>query len=136
MAKFRKKPIVIEAVLWDGRSINPMMEFLKSGAPWPKPTDGYVEAGVGFTPGMGTLQIPTLEGTHTANPGDWIIKGVKGEFYPCKPDIFAATYDEVPLSPSDPGYYCDQCPHAVALHNPDGSCPCGSNCAEQRKAAK
>lgn len=39
------------------------------------------------------LLIETLEGTHRANPGDWIIRGVKGEFYPCKPDIFAATYE-------------------------------------------
>lgn len=41
----------------------------------------------------GAMVIPTLEGDHLANVGDWIIKGVKGEFYPCKPDIFAATYD-------------------------------------------
>ena len=44
-------------------------------------------------PGQSGLVIPTLEGDHLAEPGDWIIKGVKGEFYPCKPDIFAATYD-------------------------------------------
>jgi hypothetical protein len=43
----------------------------------------------------GTLSINTLEGTMTAVEGDWIIKGVKGEFYPCKPDIFEATYDRV-----------------------------------------
>lgn len=42
---------------------------------------------------MANMNIPTLEGDHIANIGDWIIKGVKGEFYPCKPDIFAATYD-------------------------------------------
>jgi hypothetical protein len=41
------------------------------------------------------LTIPTLEGDHVARHGDWIIKGVKGEFYPCKPDIFAATYEQV-----------------------------------------
>lgn len=39
--------------------------------------------------------IPTMEGNHLCTPGDWIIKGIKGEFYPCKPDIFAATYDKV-----------------------------------------
>lgn len=43
----------------------------------------------------GTLTIRTLEGDMTANKGDWIIKGVQGEFYPCKPDIFAATYEPV-----------------------------------------
>jgi hypothetical protein len=41
------------------------------------------------------IEIPTPEGTMTASPGDWIIRGVKGEFYPCKPDIFAATYEAV-----------------------------------------
>jgi hypothetical protein len=94
MPKFRKKPVVIEAVKWDGQSIDPMMEFLRSGAPWPA-TDGYIHGGIGFTPPSGELTIPTLEGTHTARPGDWIIKGIKGEFYPCKPDIFEATYEPV-----------------------------------------
>jgi len=45
--------------------------------------------------GSHVLEIDTLEGTITASPGDFVIRGVKGEFYPCKPDIFAATYDEV-----------------------------------------
>jgi hypothetical protein len=45
--------------------------------------------------GRGQFLIQTLEGDMHANPGDWIIKGVKGEFYPCKPDIFAATYEAV-----------------------------------------
>ena len=46
-----------------------------------------------------TLVIPTLEGDMTASPGDWIIKGIEGELYPCKPDIFAATYEPVVESP-------------------------------------
>ena len=83
MPKFVKKPIIIEAVRWDGRSIDPMMEFLTS-------------ADIGFTPQTGKIMITTLEGTLTAQPGDWIIKGVKGEFYPCKDDIFQASYDAVP----------------------------------------
>ena len=45
--------------------------------------------------GPGYLSIPTLEGLMSANPGDWIITGIKGERYPCKPDIFAATYEAV-----------------------------------------
>jgi hypothetical protein len=45
--------------------------------------------------GMGGVEIKTLEGTMVANPGDWIIRGVKGELYPCKPDIFEATYERV-----------------------------------------
>ena len=48
-----------------------------------------------FTPNSGHLLIGTLEGTMAAAPGDWVIKGVAGEFYPCKPDIFEATYEPV-----------------------------------------
>ena len=79
--KFRKKPVIIEAVQFDGtlRSTDPLMI--------PECSQEL---------GSDTLQIPTLEGVMTARPGDWIIKGVKGEFYPCKPDIFKATYEEVP----------------------------------------
>lgn len=96
MAKFRKKPVVIEAVQWDGRSIDPMLAFIATGAPLPKaPDDPHIHAGIGFTPPSGDLFIPTLEGTHAARPGDWIIKGIKGEFYPCKPNIFEATYEAV-----------------------------------------
>lgn len=85
MAKFRKKPVEIEAWLWDGteKSTN---EILKLGN------------NVFFCEGPGNLEeieIKTLEGTMTASKGDWIIRGVKGELYPCKPDIFAATYDAV-----------------------------------------
>jgi hypothetical protein len=47
------------------------------------------------------LTIPTLEGNHIAKHGDWIIKGIKGEFYPCKPDIFEMTYDRVDISKGD-----------------------------------
>ena len=60
------------------------------------PNDGiHVEPGIGFIPLNGTLDIPTLEGVLVANPGDWIIKGIAGEVYPCKPDIFEATYERV-----------------------------------------
>jgi hypothetical protein len=48
--------------------------------------------------GSYTFAVKTLEGEHIASKGDWIIKGVAGEFYPCKPDIFAATYDAVPYT--------------------------------------
>ena len=80
MAKYRKKPVVIEAVQYGPYSA-PTVElamFLEgSGAILTK--DGIV--------------IPTLEGDHLARVGDWIIKGVAGEFYPCKPDIFEQTYE-------------------------------------------
>lgn len=76
--RFRKKPVVIEAVKYDGTLLS--VESL----------DG-LECSQALT--SDTIQIETLEGTMTANPGDWIIRGVKGEFYPCKPDIFESTYE-------------------------------------------
>lgn len=83
MPKYRKKPVVIEAVLWDGtqESVEKLAEMTGQ---------------VGFAaPSSGGIVIQTLEGEMLASLGDWIIKGVKGEFYPCKPDIFEATYDAV-----------------------------------------
>lgn len=77
MPMFRKKPVVIEAIEWDPKDSRPMQKFLGSH---------YFNHG-------GLLRISTLEGVMEGHPGDWIIKGVKGEFYPCKPDIFAATYE-------------------------------------------
>lgn len=88
--KFRKKPVVIDAVRWDGKNLNPFVGFI---------SPAYTRDG-GLRLHGNLLHIDTLEGTMTANPGDWIIKGVKGELYPCKPDIFEATYDAVePVQP-------------------------------------
>jgi hypothetical protein len=84
MPKFRKKPIVIEAVRWDGNLTT--VEALLIGS-----TTEAVEQDLG-DPG---LYIPTLEGRMKADVGDYVIKGVKGEIYPCKPDIFESTYDVV-----------------------------------------
>ena len=81
MAKFRKKPAVVEAVQWDGASISELQAFAGNDLSW--------------SPLTGAAFIPTLEGLMRADKGDWIIKGVKGEFYPCKPDIFAATYEPI-----------------------------------------
>lgn len=78
--KFRKKPVVIDAVLF--RSGEQPHEF-----------SADVRAGVVRYPEDGTMLIKTLEGEMSAQSGDWIIRGVKGELYPCKPDIFAATYE-------------------------------------------
>ena len=75
--KYRKKPVVIEAVQWTGDNLNEIQRFYKP--------DSIL---VGDE-----IHIHTLEGIMVANKGDWIIKGVKGEFYPCKPDIFEATYE-------------------------------------------
>lgn len=88
MAKFRKKPVEIEA--WQFtlmKDAQPQPEWLKAAF-----LDGTVFYQGGADP---YLTIETLEGSHRASLGDWIIQGVKGELYPCKPDIFAATYDPV-----------------------------------------
>ncbi len=84
--KYRKKPIVIEAIQWKGGNRVEVAKFIKGKAL--KDTD-YL-----LLPGSYVF-IKTLEGTLRANVNDWIIKGMKGEFYPCKPDIFEATYDPV-----------------------------------------
>lgn len=81
--KYRKKPVVIEAVRFDPKSPD-QSELLQ-----------HLEGCKGWRMEGTSIVIPTLEGDHTASPGDMIIKGVKGEYYPCKPDIFAATYDRV-----------------------------------------
>ena len=83
--KYRKKPVVIEAHQWNPRER-------------PTALPDWLWDAIGMTPELfnendGSIGIRTLEGTMIANPGDWIIKGVKGELYPCKPDIFAATYE-------------------------------------------
>lgn len=82
MPLFRKKPVVIEAV-----------QFRAGEQAGELAAD--VVAGRVRYPEDGTMLIDTLEGVMTAQPGDWIIRGVKGELYPCKPDIFAATYEVV-----------------------------------------
>ena len=81
--KFKKKPVVIDAAQYMGNNEYEIQDF----------TEGQLI--VGFTEGQIIVTIPTLEGNHTVSIGDWIIKGVKGEFYPCKPDIFDMTYEKV-----------------------------------------
>lgn len=89
MPRFRKKPVEVEAVRYTGTadSAQAVLEWTR-GKPFVEPDD---------QPGALTmsLKINTLEGVMKAAPGDWVIRGVKGEFYPCKPDIFEATYDRV-----------------------------------------
>lgn len=92
MAKFRKIPVVIDAVQWTGENLQEVMDFTGKHPKWNtwfedwKAYEAYVKAN------GNTFKIFTPEGTMTAQPGDWIIRGVKGEYYPCKPDIFLATY--------------------------------------------
>lgn len=82
--KYRKKPVTIEAIQLNIHNVREVAE--------------WCGADFGYTFGStepDSLYISTLEGVMEADPGDYIIKGVQGEFYPCKPDIFAATYKEV-----------------------------------------
>ena len=85
MMKYRKKPVVIEAWLWDETKTT----FDKIGCKMMSSCGHKDKPDL-----MQDLRIETLEGTMRANKGDYIIKGVKGEFYPCKPDIFLMTYDK------------------------------------------
>lgn len=96
--KFIKKPLVIDAIVWTGDNIDEALLFIQDGKPdfSHLPNDGtQVSSGVGHTPADGKLFIPTLEGNLAASPGDWIIRGVNGEFYPCKPDVFEKTYERI-----------------------------------------
>ena len=86
MAKYRKKPVVIEAVQLRRGYAELAVAFI------PPDHVGHFNLGE-FAEDSCYIEIKTLEGVMTANEGDWIIKGVAGEFYPCKPDIFAATYE-------------------------------------------
>ena len=79
--KYRKKPVEIEAVQWKGSN------FIE--------IDNFITIEHETYPSQGIVKIPTLEGTMEASEGDYIIKGVNGEFYPCKPDIFEKTYEKV-----------------------------------------
>lgn len=90
--RFRKKPVEIEAMRWDGSRAS-----IEAICRWAN--DGADEAWVDFTSfganDVEEAQAMTLEGPLKVSPGDWVIRGVKGEFYPCKPDIFDATYEAV-----------------------------------------
>lgn len=93
MQKFTKKAVTISAIQMPAYGEAPSGELLAMVE-----QNGWICEGE-------SLVIPALEGYHTASPGDWIIRGIKGEFYPCKPDIFEATYDPAaddgPMPPND-----------------------------------
>jgi len=99
--KFRKKPVVIEALQLRWDNWGEMCDFAGVGSLVNgKPEGCYIDKdGNGTREYTGTdeigLWIPTLEGLHLGKQNDWIIRGVQGEFYPCKPDIFEQTYEPV-----------------------------------------
>ena len=84
--KYRKKPVVIEAIRFDGENHDEIIDWVGDGP--------FVGKGAAIDRARNLL-IATLEGPLTASPGDYVIRGVKGEFYPIKPDVFEATYDPV-----------------------------------------
>ena len=92
--KYRKKPVVIEAIQWDGNNLKEVMEFIGSEFSYEENTD-YVTSKFNYRKLTKKLFINTLEGKMEVSEGDYIIKGIKGEFYPCKPDIFELTYEKV-----------------------------------------
>ena len=85
--KYIKKPLVIEAVQWMGHNSDEVLEFTNITNFGALPTEVRFDGVV--------LQVNTLEGIMAATPGDYIIRGIEGEYYPCKPEIFEKTYDEV-----------------------------------------
>ena len=77
---YRKRPVAVQALRWVGMNFQEVQQLCPDAT---------------YQGKYGTLNIPTLEGTMAAQLGDWIIKGVKGECYPCKPDIFEMTYETI-----------------------------------------
>lgn len=80
MTQYRKRPVVIDAVIWTGENTEEVLAFAG--------TSSFILAG-------NELLITTLEGVMHVSPGDYVIRGVVGEYYPCKPDIFQKTYEAV-----------------------------------------
>lgn len=87
--KYRKKPVIVEAIQFTGtkENLKTLEDFIDRAIITESDfiSDNYVDR----------IEIETLEGNHVANVGDYIIQGVQGEHYPCKPDIFKSTYDKV-----------------------------------------
>lgn len=88
--KYVKKPVVIEAIQWDGNNFADIKNFANNNVRYYSYCDKNE-----FYEDKSTLEIKTSEGDMIASKGDYIIRGVKGEFYPCKPDIFEMTYEPV-----------------------------------------
>ena len=85
--KFRKKPVVIDAIQWTGKNLDDCIDFLGDSFGGQK-AERHID-------GKNEIFVLTLEGQHVATKEDYLIRGVNGEHYPCKPDIFAKTYEAV-----------------------------------------
>lgn len=96
--KFRKKPVVIEAEQWDGSAHHAalLVDWIHRHGGRATHAGSVEYSGSSHAPGAtfpGSITIETLEGSMTASPSDWIIRGLRGEFYPCKPDVFKRSYE-------------------------------------------
>lgn len=97
MPEFRKKPVVVEAIRWTGENTSEVIDWILSSeggsARYHEAQEAFDDGTQGCPATPASIAIDTLEGTMSASVGDWIIRGVQGEHYPCKPDIFEATYE-------------------------------------------
>jgi hypothetical protein len=118
MSMFRKKPVVIEACQLDRANCEAIARWCGGrSAMEAKPSDPSDVAQ--------WVEIPTLEGVMRAQIGDWVIRGVKGEFYPCKPDIFADTYEATHRTPCVDGDVCGESAHCPPADPAVGAHPIG-----------
>ncbi|MEL6968619.1 MAG: hypothetical protein AAFZ63_25645 [Bacteroidota bacterium] len=92
---YRKKPVVIQALEFTGQNHKEVKSFISPGVEVKFSVESDTAWQVGEGKPLTSAIIPTLEGDMKASPGDYIIKGLNGEFYPCKPDVFEKTYDLV-----------------------------------------
>jgi hypothetical protein len=118
--KFTKKPVTIEAMQMVGSNgdIHAVYQWVEQNTAGSFESLAVIEgkrpcpaSGVSIDPRDGRMVIATLEGLHWVNLGDWVVRGVEGEFYPVKPDIFAKTYD----GPVDDGKWTDKALHRSAI---------------------
>ena len=103
-SRFRKRPVVVEAMRWDGsvEEATVVIDWIIATGTRSATYRCDGPDGCPGTVGAHYVAVETLEGTMLASPGDWIIRGVQGEHYPCKPDIFEQTYEPAdPTRPTD-----------------------------------
>lgn len=93
--QYRKKPVVIEAIRWNGANEQEIRTFVGNPNLKVSRPPSQFEYNEDLQDSMINILIPTLEGEMRADRNDYIIKGIKGEFYPCKPDIFEMTYEKM-----------------------------------------
>lgn len=95
MPLFRKRPVEVEAIQWTGDNLEEVLSFTGKHPRWGEWFQSFTDYEAHVIADRNVFKIFTLEGVMEASPGDWIIRGVRGECYPCKPGIFAETYEEV-----------------------------------------